>query len=170
MKRAGLFKILNIAAILLLTAATAMAAGTVTQSVTMVCEPMTTNCFKTLTFVCTADSADGTYPATAVSTANMDQLKGWYLMTGSWKNGSTYPTANSTLTFSTTNEGDILGGAGKGPTTAAASAVSKFTPITDTTYVTAGLVPMAATPTLQVTQAGTATHSAAVTLVFKFVK
>ena len=123
-----------------------------------------------VTVSCTGDSSDGTYPSTAFSSAIMDRIRGLYLMTGSWKNGSTYPTANSTLTLSTTNEGDILGGAGKGPTTAAASAVSKFTPVTDTTYATAGLVPITADLTLQVTQAGSATNSAAVTLVFKFVK
>jgi hypothetical protein len=167
MKTSGLFKILNIAAILLLTAATAMAAGTVTQSVTMVCEPMSTNCFKVLTFVCTGDASTGSYPSTAVTTANMDQIKGWYLLMGTSYNGSTAPTALYDVTLTDARGVDVLGTSGTNrPGTAGVS--SQFTPITDTTYATGGIRPIASTLTLAI--ANNSQASAVTTLDFFFVK
>jgi hypothetical protein len=155
--------------VMLLSPGLALAVGTCTQAVAD--KASSTNpTVKTLTFVCTADASAGTYPATAVTDANMAKLYGWTLISGSWLNGATGATANSTVTLSTTAEGDVLGGAGKGPTAATAGLASKFKPLVDTTYLVAGPVPTSGAMTLQVTQAGSAVNSAIATLVFKFIK
>jgi len=124
---------------------------------------------RTIVYTCTGDAANGTFPSTVFSVDDMKKLKGYALIAGSWKNGSTGATANSTLTLSTTNKGDILGGAGKGPTANTAALQSKFKPITDTTYLVSGWVVITEDLTLQVTQAGSATNSAIAIIVFDFV-
>ena len=145
----------------------AFAVGNCTQSVNdfpTVTNPTT----RTLTFVCTALAAEATYPATPVTSPNMNKLKGWMLMTGSAVNGSTGPKALSVITLSTPTEGDILGGAGKTATAATAALASKFTPLTDTGYATSGLVPITDSLTLAVT--GNDVNAASLIIVFKFVK
>jgi hypothetical protein len=149
----------------LLTPMTVMAAGSCADPTTV-----SYGSVREIAFVCTGDSAAGTFPAVIWNKATMDLINGWYLMTGSVLNGATGMTANSTLTLSTAREGDILGGAGKGPTAATAALQSKFAPIKDTTLLVAGLVPITDTLTLQITQAGSAVNSAVATIVFKFVK
>jgi len=144
-----MFRILNTTMLILLLTSSAWAVGTVTQKVAMVCEPNTSVCFKTLTFVCTADSAAATYPATAVSESNHAQLKGWALMMGSTLNGATAPTALWDIAI-TEGGVDVLGTAGADrPGTTAIS--SQFRPLTSTSYLMPGLRPVADTWTLAIT-------------------
>lgn len=143
------------------------AVGTCTQAVTDY--PSITNpSVKKLVFVCTADASAATYPSTAVTAANMLKLNGWTLISGSSVNGATGPTASSTITLSTTNEGDILGGAGKTPSAATAALANKFKPVVDTAYVVTGPVPITGDLTLAIS--GNAVNSAVTTIVFKFLK
>ena len=65
-----------------------------------------------LTFTCTADAADGSYPATAISTTYMNLIKGWELSKIQTIPGSTAPKDLSDMTLKDSNAIDILGGAG----------------------------------------------------------
>ena len=66
-----------------------------------------------ITFTCTGDSADGSFPATAISTANMDLLRGLYLYELVITTGTVKPTNLWDMTM-TIKSGtlDILGGTG----------------------------------------------------------
>ena len=146
------------------------AVGTVVQTLATTCgsDPQGVPCQKVLTLVCTADSAAATYPSTAISAANMEQLKGWFLFTGSALNGAAGPTASSVIKLSTATQGDILGGAGKTPTVATSAAESKFLPIGDTVYLTPKAIPVVGDLTFAIT--GNAVNSAVVTVVLTFIK
>jgi hypothetical protein len=145
-------------------------AGTCTQAVTDTWMDNKYVAARTLTFVCTASADDGgSYPLTAVSAANMSLLTGWLLMNGSTLNGGTGPTAASVIKLTTALKGDILGGAGKTPPAATAALTNKFTPITDTSAGTTGLVPITADLTLAAIT-GNAVNSAVTTIVFDFVR
>lgn len=164
--RKVLFRILNTTMLLVLVAyGQAWAVGTVTQTVATVCEPSTSVCFKTLTFVCIADASAATYPSTAISAANHAQLKGWALMMGSTLNGATAPTALWDIAI-TEGGVDVLGTAGADrPGTTAVS--SQFRPLTSTSYLMPGLRPVADTWTLAIT--GNAVNSAVATIKLFFV-
>ena len=159
--------LLSLAVIASLFGGTAWGAGTCTQSLNVY--PSNTNStVKTVTFVCTADGSDASYPSTALSNEFYNAVKGWYLLSGSCLNGATGPTASTAFFISTAKQSDLLGGSGKSPTVTTAGVASKFTPITDTVYATSGLVPI--TENFTLTSTGNAVNSAIVTLVFTFVK
>ena len=123
---------------------------------------------KTVTFVCTADAGAATFPSTAFSATAMEQITGWFLLTGSTLNGATGPTAGTLITLSTSTEGDILGGAGKTPPAATAALANKFKPFVDSANLSPGAVPISSGLTLAIT--GNAVNSAVTTIVFKFIK
>jgi hypothetical protein len=89
----------------------AFGAGTCTQAITNF-PTNTTTWQKVLTFTCTADAANATYPSTAISAANANNLKGWYLYKLITNPGSTAPTDNWDFTLSDGDGIDVLGGAG----------------------------------------------------------
>jgi hypothetical protein len=66
-----------------------------------------------ITFTCTGDATDGSFPATAISTANMDLLRGLYLYYLVVTTGTVKPTNLWDMTM-TIKSGtlDILGGTG----------------------------------------------------------
>lgn len=108
-------KILNIVLFLLLVCSPVSAAvGTITQSLSSVCEGYTTNCVKVLTFTGTGGTGaeTGTWPATTMSTANVAALKGWYLYKVITNPGATPPEDNWDFTLVDVDGIDILGGAG----------------------------------------------------------
>lgn len=101
----GLFIICNIPA-------SALAAGTVTQSLSYVCRGQSNECVQVLTYTATADSAAATFPTAAMSSATLSQLKGWYLYKIITNPGSTAPTDNWDFTLSDSDGIDVLGGNG----------------------------------------------------------
>lgn len=85
-------------------------AGTITQTRKKAKKANT----MTLTFACTADAADGSFPATAFDTAFMAEAArhgGWVYSVETWP-GATTPTNDSDLTITNENSLDILGGNG----------------------------------------------------------
>ena len=66
-----------------------------------------------ITFTCTGDASDGSFPATAISDANMELLSGLYLYEVVIKTGTAKPTNLWDMTM-TIKSGtlDILGGTG----------------------------------------------------------
>ena len=119
---------------------------------------------KHLVITCVGDVSTGTFPAYVIT--NMAELTGMVLTNGSFLNGTPGPTANSTVTLSTSDRGDILGGAGKGPTAATAGLQSKFKPIVDTTYLVSGPVPISGNMTLQISGSVVASGVAVIVLSF----
>jgi hypothetical protein len=89
---------------LLAMAGNAFAAGTVVQSDSVVRVGMAT-----VTLTCTADSSDGSYPATAL---DLDFVDGFYLYEVRTSPGATGPTDASDFTLTDSAGLDILGGAG----------------------------------------------------------
>lgn len=122
---------------------------------------------RSITFTCTADASDNTYPSTAFSTNDMNKITGWYLLMGETYNGATAPTALWDIALTNALGVDILGtGGANRPGTAASN--SQFTPLTDTVYATPGLRPVTSALTLAVS--GNAVASAIATITFIFIK
>ncbi len=63
-----------------------------------------------LTFDCTADASAATYPATAISAANLAKLATWYLYRAETKPGATAPTDLYDITIVNANGVDVVGG------------------------------------------------------------
>jgi hypothetical protein len=107
--------VLLAAILVILTAATSFSAvGTCTQSLETIRMDTQGDPFqKVLTFTCTAGTAGeaGAYPATAVSTAYTNNLKGWYLYKIMTNPGSVNPDAWG-FTFLDGEGIDVLGGNG----------------------------------------------------------
>jgi hypothetical protein len=91
---------------LLLASTSVWGAGTCTQDLTQM------NLIQLLTFTCTADSADGSFPSTVTSLNYTDRLKGWYLYKVITNPGTTAPTDNWDFTITDGDGIDVLGGAG----------------------------------------------------------
>lgn len=98
-------KLLFVLSVIMLMCEQAIAAGTVTST------ELYYGSLKTITFTCTADAADGSYPATALTTAQKKYVRGWWLSHVKIDPGATGPTDNSDLTL-TVGSFDILGGNG----------------------------------------------------------
>src|SRR3990167_2210780 len=80
-------------------------AGTVTQTVASVKDTG----LKTLTFMWTADAADGSVPNTLTSAAVTDQLLGKYIVLAVTKPGTVQPTANYDITILDAYSNDMFG-------------------------------------------------------------
>jgi hypothetical protein len=86
-------------------------AGTCTQNVTGTMDSITRQIItQQLTSVCTGDSGNGVFPATAINSANLTKLQGWYLYQAQTKPGTTAPTALYDITLIDANGYDIMGG------------------------------------------------------------
>lgn len=85
-------------------------AGTVTQLLEMFGPARN---LATLTFTCTADADDASYPSTAISTAYWNLIKGWELgKIQTIPDGVTAPDDDTDFTLKDSNGVDVLGGAG----------------------------------------------------------
>lgn len=98
-------KIVILALLALLIPSVLFAAGTVTQRLDGIGRDM----WK-LTFTCTGDSSDGSFPATDISATNMAYLEGKYLVKVTTNPGTTAPTDNYDITITDANGVDIMGG------------------------------------------------------------
>ncbi len=85
----------------------ALAAGTCTQAA-VVSDALV----RTVTFICTADSSDGSYPATAMDTASLSYVTGWQLLKVSANPGGTAPTPLTDFTLTDGDGIDVLDGNG----------------------------------------------------------
>jgi hypothetical protein len=85
-------------------------AGTITQAVTSNVAPV-----KVITFTCTADASDGSYPATTVSAAD---VKGSLLQIVTDPDGTTAPQDNYDITLTESGGADMLLGVGANRDTA----------------------------------------------------
>jgi hypothetical protein len=85
-------------------------AGTITQALTSDVAPV-----KVITFTCTADSSDGSYPATTVSAAD---VKGSLLQIVTDPDGTTAPQDNYDITLTESGGADMLLGVGANRDTA----------------------------------------------------
>jgi hypothetical protein len=65
-----------------------------------------------LTFTCTADASNGSWPAVALSQSHIDRLTGFYLYKLIINPGATPPTDNWDFTITDSDGIDILGGSG----------------------------------------------------------
>jgi len=99
--------IIIFATILLLFSGSVWAAGTVTQATDVI-----DGYQRTITFTCTGDSGDGSFPATAMSAASLAHVKGWFLLKIAVNPGATAPTVDSDLTLTDGDGIDILDGNG----------------------------------------------------------
>lgn len=158
-----LLKIFNVVALIVMLAGTSWAAGTVTQSVSMVCESTSTNCVKVLRYTATGDGADGAYPATAMSSTTLDKLRGWYLYKIITNPGSPAPTDNWDFTLSDTDGIDVLGGNGANRHTTTSQMTAPL--LTTGVYFAQ---PVLNTWTLAIT--GNSTNSAAIVIQAVFVR
>lgn len=82
-------------------------AGTITQSY----EIMPNSNVSVLTFTCTADSSDGSFPSTDTSSAITAAIKGMSITEVRTNPGSTAPTANYDIVLNDTDGIDLMGGA-----------------------------------------------------------
>jgi hypothetical protein len=89
------------------------AVGTCTQSLASTFQDGT-RAQKILTFTCVGGTAGetGTYPATAISSSNADQLQGYYLYKLITNPGATPPEDNWDFVLTDGDGIDVLGGAG----------------------------------------------------------
>ena len=85
-------------------------AGTITQALTSDVAPV-----KVITFTCTADSSDGSYPATTVTAAD---VKGSLLQIVTDPSGDTAPQDNYDITVTESGGADMLLGVGANRDTA----------------------------------------------------
>jgi hypothetical protein len=118
---------------------------------------------RTLTVVCTADSAAATYPST---TLTMTPVMGWALWTLEATPGGTAPTNNYVVKLNKTNGMDALGGAGGAMSSA--STGCKIMPRVDSVTYKQDLVPVIDNYSLVVT--GNLVNSAVVTFTLVFVR
>lgn len=91
------------------------AVGTCTQTLsTVLTDNGPSPVAKILTFTCTGGTGaeTGTYPATAISTANTNDLKSWYLYKVETNPGAIPPEDNWDFTITNANGIDMMGGAG----------------------------------------------------------
>lgn len=72
----------------------------------------TTSDTRVVTFTCTGNSSDGTFPAIAFSTTTLAYVKGYFLYQVITDPGSTAPTDNWDYTITDANGVDVLGGTG----------------------------------------------------------
>ena len=110
--KGGTMKKLLIVALLILWASSAFAVGTCTQAPVVGIMDNYTRSIESqiLTFSCTGDASSGSFPATAISSANMTKLAGWYLYTVETKPGGTAPTTLYDITLVNGNGYDVTGG------------------------------------------------------------
>lgn len=131
-------KILGLMTILIFILASltlAQAAGTCTQTVDSDSSvPGSYPAVRVLTFTCTADASDGSFPATALSSSNLQKLTGWFLMAVKTNPGATAPTDNWDFTITDGNAIDMLEGAGANRHTTTSQLVNAahYLPVTDT--------------------------------------
>ena len=85
-------------------------AGTITQALTSNIAPV-----KVITFTCTADSSDGSFPATTVTAAD---IKGSLLQIVTDPSGDTAPQDNYDITLTESGGADLLLGVGANRDTA----------------------------------------------------
>ena len=85
-------------------------AGTITQALTCNVGPI-----KVVTFTCTADSSDGSFPDTAITAAN---IRGKLLQMATNPNGDTAPQDNYDITIVDADGIDVLQGVGANRDTA----------------------------------------------------
>ena len=124
--------ILALSAILLLLAVNSWAAGTINQSIdTQFLEK--SKVALVVTFTCTADASDGSFPATATSTDITNAIKGYYLYKLITNPGTTAPTANYDITITDEDGIDIMGG----------NAMNRHTSNSESTYPMIGTQPFA---------------------------
>ena len=154
-----------LAALLLFSAPAWAVVGTCTQTLETVRMDIQGDPFqKVLTFTCTGGTAGdaGTYAATAISTAYVNNLKGWYLYKVITNPGAVNPNAWG-FTFLDSDGIDVLGGAGA---SRHATNSEMFAPL-----LTSGVYyaqPLLGTWTLTIT--GNTTASAVVVVNFVFVR
>jgi len=63
-----------------------------------------------ITFTCTADASDGSFPATATNAANTAFITGKYLLKATTNPGATAPTDNYDITLTDADGVDLMGG------------------------------------------------------------
>jgi hypothetical protein len=101
--------VIAVAVMLALAGSPALAAGTCTQALESL--PGSIQSYvRVLTFTCTADSAAATYPETAVSSAILDDITGWYIYYVETKPGTTQPTDNYDIVIEDAGGMDLMGG------------------------------------------------------------
>ena len=88
-------------------------AGTVTEAITTVVDPV-----KVITLTCTADSSDGSYPATALTGIPRDARGGRLLQIITAPSGDTAPQDNYDITLTDSGGADLLLGVGANRDTA----------------------------------------------------
>jgi hypothetical protein len=102
-----IFKIITLAILLLCIPVVSFGAGSCTQAG----ETVGTNSgMKTITFTCTADASNGSFPATNLSTDNTTFISGYYLIMAVTKPGSPAPTNLWGATVTSANGTDVMGG------------------------------------------------------------
>ena len=145
----------------------AFAAGTITQAITSDRQYGPNNAFRAVTLSCTGDAANGTLPATALSTAILATLHsgGYALFKVQTYPGGVAPTDASDMTITDGTGADILGG--NGANQIDATSKLEFYPLIGATPV---LQPVIGTWTVNITQQAVATNSATFTVVLIFVK
>ena len=154
--------------LLLFVSSGAFAAGTITQAISYDRQYGTNNIFTVVTLTCVADAANGTLPATALSSAILNTLHsgGYSLFKVQTDPGLVPPTDASDMTITDGTGVDILGGNGANQIDATSSL--EFLPLISAT--TAVLQPVIGTWTVNITQQAVATNSATFTIVLIFVR